>query len=48
VTGARLTASGTFEDLRIVTAPVACAGRQAGDTARDTTRPDEAAPDTPD
>lgn len=47
VTGARLTASGTFEDLRIVTAPVTCAGRQAGDTAA-RARPDEAAPDTPD
>jgi hypothetical protein len=49
VTGARLTASGTFEGLRIVTAPLTCAGRQAGDTAkRDTTAADAAPPDTSD
>ena len=49
VTGARLTASGTFERLRIVTAPVTCAGRSAADTAaRDTSRPGAAAADTSD
>jgi hypothetical protein len=49
VTGARLTASGTFEDLRVVTAPVTCAGRQAGDTVkRDTTAEEEAQPGSPD
>jgi hypothetical protein len=45
VTGARLTASGTFEGLRVVTAPVTCAGRQAGDTVkRDSTAANEAQP----
>ena len=49
VTGARLAATGTFEDLRIVATPVTCAGRQPADTAaRDTTRPGEAEPDTSD
>lgn len=49
VAGARLTATGTFEDLRIVAAPVRCAGRQPRDAARrDTTGADEARPDTRD
>jgi hypothetical protein len=49
VAGARLAATGTFEDLRIVAAPVTCAGRGPGDTAgRDTTGADEAEPDTSD
>jgi hypothetical protein len=48
VTGARLTATGTFEDLRIAAAPVSCAGRQPGDTARDTTGAGEAEPDSTD
>jgi hypothetical protein len=49
VTGARLSATGTFEALRVATAPVTCAGRQPPDTAgRDTTGADEAPPDTSD
>jgi hypothetical protein len=49
VTGARLRATGTFEGLRIVTAPPTCAGRQPGDTARaDSTAVEEPAPDSPD
>ena len=49
VTGARLTATGTFEDLRIASAPITCAGRQPGDTAgRDTTGAGDAKPDTSD
>ena len=49
VTGARLNATGTFEDLRIVTAPAACAGRPAGDTAgRDSAGRDQPAPDSSD
>lgn len=49
VTGARLAATGTFEDLRIVTAPSTCAGREPRDSAgRGTTGADEAEPDTSD
>lgn len=47
VTGARLAATGTFEDLRIVAAPVTCVGREPGDTAgRDTTGRDTTGRDT--
>jgi hypothetical protein len=49
VAGARLTATGTFEDLRIVTAPPTCAGRHPPDTThRDTMPTGEAEPDTSD
>jgi hypothetical protein len=49
VTGTRLTASGTFEDLRVVTAPATCAGRQPGDTAvPDTSGADDPEPDSSD
>lgn len=49
VTGSRLTATGTFEALRVVTAPTSCAGRQPADTARrDTSGADEAPGDSSD
>jgi len=48
-TGSLLKGTGSFEGLRIVAAPAACAGRQRGDTGtRDTTGADEAEPDSSD
>jgi hypothetical protein len=48
-TGSLLKATGSFEHLRIVTAPASCAGRQRGDTAkRDTSGAGEAEPDSSD
>jgi hypothetical protein len=44
VTGTRLHATGTFDELRVVAAPSDCAGRSPADTANaDTTLPDTAA-----
>jgi hypothetical protein len=49
VTGARLNATGTFEDIRIMSAPPACAGRAPGDTTgRDSTGAGEPEPDSSD
>jgi hypothetical protein len=48
-TGSLLRGNGSFEGLRIVAAPAACAGRQHGDTTRrDTTGAGEAEPDSSD
>jgi hypothetical protein len=48
-TGSLLRGTGSFEGLRIVTAPASCAGRQRGDTVkRDTTGAGEAEPDRSD
>jgi hypothetical protein len=48
-TGSLLRGTGSFEGLRIVTAPASCAGRQRGDTVkRDTTGAAEAEPDRSD
>ena len=49
VTGAKLRATGTFENLRVVTAPPTCAGPHPADTGRrDTTGAGEAQPDSSD
>jgi hypothetical protein len=46
VTGARLSATGTFDGLRLATAPVTCAGWPPGDTAgHDSTAASEPEPD---
>ncbi|HKT58509.1 MAG TPA: hypothetical protein VJQ46_00570 [Gemmatimonadales bacterium] len=48
VAGARLTMTGTFQDLRIVTAAPTCAGRHPGKAARRDSTAAGAAPDTSD